>query len=285
MKLFLSILLVLFIPIFGISNNSSKDSITVNTETVIDRLGIDTGKSEEELEELKQEYAKKFKNLFPPNFKSTAHKSYFEKKINLNEIKKFENNGLNLREFSVAEGASYQKNTLYSDVIVTGKAVELITKGEDFTPRYKLEIEKIISGSEIIESIYGEIPECIYYVAFLGTSYDRESILNRKGIYFLRVQPYTKENTLFSKRPFSTVMVYNDSIVCYERNIGMFNQAFINIHERSHTKKMQNEFEKKKWHQRYENGYIKESWDEIIANIYKILEINDSENFYEKTWK
>jgi hypothetical protein len=80
-------------------------------------------------------------------------------------------------------------------------------------------------------------------------------------------------------------MIYNDSIVCYEKNIGMFNQAFVNIHERSHTKKMQNEFEKKKWHKRYENGYIKESWNEIITNIYKILEINASNNFYNENFK
>ena len=186
-------------------------------ETVKDQLGFDTGMLQEEFDKFKSQYKKKFMELFPNLTESTCE-WYFNNKINLNQVNEFEKNGLYLNISNIPQGTSYKKNALLSDVIVTGKIVELIQKDDTFVPRYKLEIDQIIHGSEVIETHLGEIPRYIYFVAFLDVSIDRPSLLNKKGIYFLYINPLPNKEFIFLKRHYSNMTIYNDSIVCYERD-------------------------------------------------------------------
>ena len=105
------------------------------------------------MEELKKQYAQKFKKLFP-NYRNVANEWYFDSKIDINKSNEFKKYGLGIGDIPIADGASYKENTLYSDIILIGKVVELITKGNDFTHSYKFEIERVIKGLEVIESVY-----------------------------------------------------------------------------------------------------------------------------------
>ncbi|MDA3886724.1 MAG: hypothetical protein PF638_14115 [Candidatus Delongbacteria bacterium] len=255
-----------------------------SNELVKDRLGGDTGKTKEELTKFKLDYTHKFVKLFP-NFRESAKDWFFDNKINLNKIVEFEKNGLYLKKLIAQQGTSYQRNTLFSDIIVTGKVVELIKKGETFVPRYKFEIEQIINGSEVFKEFLGEIPKYIYFVAFFGVSIEDESFINKKGIYFLEVEEYTKSNMLFHKLPYSTVMVYNDSLMCHKRDFYKFDTAYKYKHGKLELSKMQkdNNYGEKylRWYDECKTG----SWNETIENIKKTLKINDDKNFYNRTYK
>lgn len=278
MKIILSILLVLIIPIFGISSDGYNESIPKNSVTFKDRLGVDTGMTEEKLEMFREEYAQKFKQLFP-HFRSTAYKSYFEKKINLNKIEIFEEYGLDLRKFSVIEGSSYQKNTLHSDIVATGQVVEIFEANTN-QPKYKFEINQILKGSEVIKYKLGDIPKFLNF-----TDFHNVSVLNVKGIYFFDVDPIAIDNSLFVKIGYSTVITYNESLVCYERDRNRFDSAFKYKHGKLELSKMQKD---NNYGERYLNWYEEcyiGSWDEVIENIIKIIEVNDRMNFYKNTWK
>lgn len=295
--LILAIIFALLTSIFAMSDDGGKEPVVEKKEvrqevvpaeaksnkTVIDLIGMDTGKNKKKIEEFRQNYRIKYVKLFPKKRKS-AYSHYYNYKINLNKIDEFEKSGLDLRETSIAAGASYKRNTLYSDIIVIGKVVELITKGEDFTPRYKLKIEEIIVGTEVIENFFGEIPEYLYYIAFLGVSMDKESILNKKGLYFLGVDPYTKVDSLFRKGSYSTVSLYNDSIVCYERDYHKFDRAFKYMNGEYKLSPAQEKKYKDMYLKRYKECNLG-SRDDVIVGIKKILTINDSKNFYKREYK
>jgi hypothetical protein len=254
-----------------------------SNETVKDRLSVDTGMTNEEFEQFKQNYALKFKQIFP-NFTENAMDWFFDYKINLNAIDKFEENGLNLKEFSIAQGSSFQKNALFCDIIVTGKITEMIQKDEATAPRYKLKVNQIIHGSEEIKKYLGEIPEFLYVVALLGTSIDNESMLNKGGIYFLQIDSEVIKHSLFVKRYYSTVLVYNDSNVCYERDFYKFDSAFKYKNGKLELSKMQkdNNYEERylKWYKECQIG----SWDEVVKSIRTILEINEGNYFYKRNY-
>ncbi|MBU4485957.1 MAG: hypothetical protein KKD38_03440 [Candidatus Delongbacteria bacterium] len=263
--------------------SETKEQVKSN-QTVKDRLGVDTGKTKEELAKFKQDYTLEFKELFP-NFRESAKDWFFDNKINLNKIVEFEKNGLYLKNLIDQQGTSYQRNTLFSDIILTGKVVELIKRDETFVPRYKFEIEQIINGSEVFKEFLGEIPKYIYFVAFFGVSIEDESFINKKGIYFLEVEEYTKSNMLFHKLPYSTVMVYNDSLMCYKRDFYKFDTAFKYLHGKKKLSQMQidNNYAEKylRWFEECKIG----SWDGTVEGIRKILEINDSKNFFNRIYK
>lgn len=253
-------------------------------ETVKDQFGVNTEKTEDEFKKFKNEYSKKFVELFP-NFRENLYEYFFDRKINLNKIDEFKNNGLNLQKSKHASEVDYMENSLKSHVIVTGKIVDLIQKDESFVPRYKLEIDQIVKGAEIIEKYLGEIPKYIYFIAFFGVSVDNESVLNKKGIYFLYIDTEAMKQSLFLKRPYSTVIAYNDSIVCYEQDRHKFDTAFKYKHGKLELSKMEkdNNYGEKyqKWYDECKIG----SWDKTIENIKNIQKINDDINFYKRSYK
>jgi len=262
---------------------SNQNSETKPNETVKDRFGFDTGMTKEKLENFMNEYKNKFMELFP-NYRENAYERFFNNKINLNSLDEFEKIGLNLHENTHISGNSYLENSLKSDIILTGRVVELQQKDENFVPRYKLEIDKIFKGSEIINQYLGEIPKEIYFVAFLGISIDISSELDKKGIYFLNIDPLPKKEFLFLKQPYSTITVYNDSIVCYERDFNKFDSAFKFKHgeiELTKAQKDSNHGERYlKWYDECKIGNL----NETINQIKKILEINDDKNFYKRSY-
>jgi len=267
-------------------SSSETDQIgqTKSNETIKDRLGIDTGLTKEKLDDFKDDYNLKFRNLFP-NFSESASDWFFNCKINLNKIEDFEKFGLELKKTKDISTVGYKENSLKSDIIVTGKVVELIQTNENNAPRYKFEIDQIIKGSEIIKKYLGDLPNYIYFVAILGVSIDNESVLNKKGIYFFQIDSEIIKHSLFLKRYYSTVLLYNDSIVCYERDINKFDTAFRYKHRKLELSQIQkdNNYEEKylNWYEECKIG----SWDETIVNIRKILEINDEINFYKRSYK
>lgn len=277
MKLILSILLVLIIPILDISDIIGIEPIANNTETVKDSLGVDTGMSVIEFDNFRNEYKKKFTKLFP-NFTLSMEDWFFNNKVNLNKIDEFERYGLYLKNFSVIEGSPYQKNAVLCDIIVTGKVVESI-RDKIYDPKYKFEIDQIIKGTEVIKYQLGEIPKYLYFYDFYSVS-----VLNTKGVYFFYSDPLKNDNLLFLKRGYSTIIVYNDSLVCYERDRHKFDSAFKYKHGTLKLSKMQSDGN---YGERYLRWYEEckiGSWNEVVENIKKIIEINDAKNFYKKSW-
>jgi hypothetical protein len=161
-----------------------------SNKTVKDRFDIDTGKSNDKLESFKQDYAIKFKKLFS-NFKESSSEWFFDSKINLNKKMKLEELGINFENCKNIATITYKENVLLNEIIVIGKVIELIQDGNN-VPKYKFQIEKIINGSELIEKFLGEIPEFLYFIAFIYTSRDNELILDRKGIYYFYLDPNKK---------------------------------------------------------------------------------------------
>lgn len=282
MKLVLSILLALFIPIFGISDSSENKPISDKTETVKDQFGIDTGMTKIEYDEFKEDYKIRASKLLPVQ----STNDLFKFKIDPTKIKELDKFRVNIYK----PVFTYREHTLFSDIIVIGSVIgKEKPVGRDLLA-YTIEIDEILKGEDILISKLGKIPERLYFF-HKGEILDLDNpriVLNQKGIYFLdRSEGMNKDKQWLDKVPYSTLLHIDGTQMLYERDIDMY-EAYnsMNNNESSYpedhwiTIKKNNSLERmKKSLQSYD------SWEKTISTIKKIIEINDSENFYKKSWK
>jgi hypothetical protein len=93
------------------------------------------------------------------------------------------------------------------------------------------------------------------------------------------------KQSLFLKQPYSTILSYNDSLVCYERDRHKFDSAYRYKNGKLELTQMQKDDNYgEKYLRWYEEGKIG-NWDDTIAKIRKILDINDEKNFYKRSYK
>ncbi len=282
MKLVLLILLALILPIFGISESSENKPISDKNETVKDQFGIDTGMTKIEYDEFKEDYKIRVSKLLP--LQSTN--DLFKFKIDPTKIKELDKFRVNIYN----PVFTYREHTLFSDIIVIGSVIgKEKPVGRDLLA-YTIEIDEILKGEDILISKLGKIPEKLYFF-HKGEILDLDNpriVLNQKGIYFLdRSEGMNKDKQWLDKVPYSTLLHIDDTQMLYERDIDMY-EAYnsMNNNESRYpedhwiTIKKNNSLERmKKSLQSYD------SWEKTISTIKKIIEINDSENFYKKSWK
>lgn len=261
-----------------------QDSEAKYKETVKDELGIDTGMSKEELSEFKDEYLKLDKQMFP-NAQGTM---LYDFKVNLNKYEELKDAGVDLRRSGVpVEGKSYKENALYSDLILIGTTIE---EDKDFGyDMYKIEIHEILKGADIFEEKVGEIPKTFHYIGEKDIAGQADPVLNIKGIYFFsNTKHVSKEKQYLHKRPESTVLLLDETKAIYEKGYKTYLDA---IWYRNEIKNNKSLFEDKikayeRWAKAGENkGGINESFEDVIKNIKRIIEINNSDNFYKETYK
>jgi hypothetical protein len=230
--------------------------------TVKDRLGIDTGMTKEELESFKGEY-KNLAILYGiPSGKGNSHfNRLIESKVNLKAFNEFKEHNLFLDKPSIhATAVSYQENSLLSEIIVCGKidSVELF----DTSSTCYIFIETILKGDKLLENIYnGKIPSKIPFSVPFGSKkvtsgLDSEPVTKIKGVYFLKTGPKSAptvpQNRIFVRLPFSTLLSIDNSFY-FERDINTKRHPYdLNL---------------------------------VFESIKRIIEINDSDDFYKRSYK
>jgi len=262
-----------------LSENTSQTSMSNTNETVKDRLGVDTSMPLKALEYFKEEYLKKEKQMFPMN-RTTMLYNF---KIDLNRYDDFLKIGIDLKNSgNPVESASYKDNTLYSDIIVIGRTLarEKINGAETF----KIEILEVLKGHDILSLKLGSVPKFFNYFDPLN----QEPVLEKKGLYFFDFAENINKDThcWVQQIPGSTLLCIDDNSVVYEKNFKTLNYAlYYKNNEKSNEKMLKSE----KWRKKIDDLYISvkmnESWDVAVANVKKIIEINDDKNFYKKTFK
>jgi len=270
------------IPVEQTENVGNKNDGSLKVSGAVkDRLGIDTGMSKEELEKFKAEYDKMDRQMFP----GTHTSMLYDSKIDLNKADEFKKIGVDLWRSGVpAADKTYKENTLYSDIIVIGKTIG--TEKIDGVYTYKIEIEEIIKGKEILNHKLGEIPQYIYYPGSNAGGNEEivgetKPILNVTALYFFGfAEDLQKNRRWIQKRPESTLICNEDSSIVYEKYYEQLKSlAWLqNKKDKSENfKNLQKDIE--------ENIVMKEKWNEAISIVKQIITINKDENFYNKSFK
>lgn len=242
---------------------------TKSGQTVKDEFGIDTGMTKEELDDFKESYHE----AFPFTRRGSAYK------FKIDYSKKKELKELGVEVFNRAR--MYKDNALFCDVVVIGKVT-------DFDKRsiYKIEIDEILKGEEVLKNKLGYFPDKLYFKSTHSMDNDNEPALNTKGIYFLwTADKLSEKRNYLQKLPYSTVISLDDSTVFYER----YYEEYSRIKKAREIKSRESykDYDPHKEVEDYitKHAFIHESWDEIVNNIKKILEVNDAENFYKKSFR
>jgi len=251
-------------------------------ETVKDESGIDTGLSKKGLENFKQNYMN-FKAKILPNSNSDMLYNF---KVDLNKYDEFKTLGVDLKRSGVSnEATTYLENTLYSDIVVLGMIVGTeIVAGSD-TPKYKIKIDEILKGKEILQAKLGYIPEYIHFISGFASGYwvsdDNQPVLNHKGIYFLwNARKFNKNKMFFQRNGFSTILYSEKYGIIYEKNYEDVNTLDW----------LQNKKDKSdnfiKTQEELENAIESNTkWENVVSKIKEIIRLNDSINFYKKIFE
>lgn len=230
-----------------------------------DKLGYDTGMSNEELDLFKNNYAKKLKILGLLKFPVFFVKSY-QSKLNLLKIEELRDLGLPFDSLSIyhGSGAPQLLNILMSDFIVVGtidkieflynsKEEEMSAKS-DRNSKYHVKIEEILKGENDFKNLENELSfySCIgkYVWCSDGVNY----LLNAKYLMYIDLV----------SNPIDSI----PELVVHHKS-----SLEIDDNELFYTSR---NFNKK-------SKYAK-TFSEMKSIIKKYLEINDSENFYKREY-
>ncbi|MBN2747381.1 MAG: hypothetical protein JXR34_11705 [Bacteroidales bacterium] len=301
MKQKLSILLsiIFLMPIFamsdGDSNGIGSDSkaklpqkdypLPIQPEQVdsngivTDRLGYNTGMTKDELQKFKEDYNNLDKTMFP----GTHSTMLYDAKIDLNKYEELKILGVDLTNSGgFTESKDYLENSLYGEIVVVGKTIEKEkVNGAD---TFRIEIFEVLKGAEILKFKLGKVPKFFNYF----DPFNQEPVMDMKGLYFFGfAQDINKDTRCWVQQiPASTLLCLEDNSIVYEKNFKSLNYALYFINNATTNEKMiKSEKWRKKIHDLYESVKMNESWDVAISSVRQILEINDAENFYKKTWR
>ncbi|MDA3887148.1 MAG: hypothetical protein PF638_16295 [Candidatus Delongbacteria bacterium] len=256
--------------------STTNDKQTQATISVKDKYGVDTGMSSEKLATFKEEYMKLDRKMFP-NSRTTM---LYDAKIDLNKYDEFKKHGVDLkRSGAFVDAKTYMDNALYSEIIVTGITIK--PERLDNANTFKLEIDEVIKGKEILINKFGDVPKFINYYDDTDVVGTTKPIMNLKGIYYFNFsQNITPSRRWIQKRPESTLLLLPDSTILYEKYYDDFKSL-----KWLRSKKNKSE-QNKIWQKGFEKTIImNETWNEAVNNVKTILKINDANNFYNKKFK
>ncbi|MBN2826936.1 MAG: hypothetical protein JXQ26_03045, partial [Tissierellales bacterium] len=272
------------------SVNLPAEQTTVNLaqstakETVKDEFGIDTGMDKEKLADFKEKYLKLDKKMFP----GVQGTMLYDFKVDLNKYDELKKLGVDLKESgSPVESKSYKENAIYSDIILIGTSIE---EDQSFGyDMYKIEIQEILKGADIFIEKLGKIPKQIHYIGEKDVAGQTDPVIGVKGMYFFsNTNKLMKDKPYLHKRPESTVLFFDGNNAIYEKGYQKHLDAIWYRNAAEQDKEMSDS--KKKAYERWAKasdsiGKIDESFEDVIVNVRKLLEVNDSKNFYKKTFK
>ena len=269
MKFLLSILLILIVPIFGISGDGENEPITKNSVTVKDTFGIETGLTKNELEQFKENYFSQFKQ----GTRDAVKYWNYCYKVDLNKYDELKKVGIDLKKAgSFAESKTYKENTIYSHIIIIGKTIS--QRKNDYEMINKLEIDSIIKGKNILFNKFGEIPKSLDYPSQPNVVGETQPVIGIKAVYFLAFpHPESRIGKKYwiMRRPESTILCLNDINVLIKESI--YNP---DSNDYSKYKSLAEEG--------VSNKYILDNFNTLISIMKQIIDINDAENFYKKNW-
>ena len=237
--------------------DSGQEGKSGESVTVKDQFGIDTGMTKEELEKFKEEYLKRHKN-----------NSLYNAKIDPAKFIELRNLGVEVSKFGVVTNYIYQNNTLFSDIIIIGKTVKT-ERGLGL-----LVIEEILKGSDILMNKLGAIPMSIFYGYGAGGRGFTDPVIGERGLYF-----FAASYALSHERPYLQRKAESTTILNISGNIALHEDLYNIEKNRLEALKKQAEEGNKR------STYILKTFDEVVENVKKIIEVNDHKNFYKKTFK
>jgi len=252
-----------------------------------DRNGINTGMTKEELNKFKEDYMKLEKQIYPYYNISDW---FFNQKIDLNKRNELKKAGVDLNQAgSFAEAKTYKENALFCDVIITGY-VEKIEELPGITGA-KLIIDKVIKGENVLIDKYGKVPGDMYFRVYHQNviDLDNQPLLNKKGLYFINIK---HKNAFPLKIGYSTLIEIEPGKIMYEKNYDTYldakkmeNSLLRNSQKEKPAQNPMVDKYKRDMKEAYEYIRFDETWEEVMANIKKVMEINDADNFYKKQFK
>lgn len=222
-----------------------------------DQYGINTGMTKEEFDDFKETYLKRFKT-----------NALFNSKIDCDKYIELKQLGVDFSKFGVITNTLYQNNTLFSDIIIIGKTVKR-DKGLGL-----LEIEEILKGDDIMMNKLGEIPTSIYYGYGDGGVGFTDPVVGERGLYF-----FAAAYALSKERPYLQRKAESTTILNVYDTMALHEDLYGTSKDRLESLKKQAEAGNKN------NSYIFKTFDEVVENVKKIIEVNDHKNFYKKSFK
>ncbi|MBU4485886.1 MAG: hypothetical protein KKD38_03065 [Candidatus Delongbacteria bacterium] len=263
------ILLFLIVSIYSMSDDGNQEP---NKITVKDQFGIETGMTQKELDEFKNQYFESVKGMglldeviVNPKFRdqmiNSRSEEYFNNKLNLNRINKLKE----LKLFHTTQEVDHDLDFAY---LISGASVILIgtrvgkehffeTEKEEWDAshehksRYLFEVEEILKGNEW----FVDNPDTVKCLSTIGkflTDGSMDFSHKKKYLIFLKpVNMIRNQNSDFIRSSQNALRIEDN---------GLF------------------------WRNSKNSKYFL-SLDEIKNRIKKFDEINDAENFYKNTWK
>jgi len=256
------------------NTNNDKNVPVVNTGTVKDQFGIDTGMTKEELEKFKEDYLK----YQEKNKIHTGERAYFTK-INILEIDKFKKFNINLN--TLLDECSINDYVVRSELIIIGsyEGFEIDPdKKSTFPVTYKIKVDEVLSN----ETEYSSIPSTIvvkgdniynHSIESLSELLKKEHSKNRRYVmFFTRYDFYYFKKSYEEKRRKTYV---KDE--CFDPYV--FTYLSFARREIKDNKIAQDP---------YKSDFDEDNWlelDDLKRNIIEISKINDRENFYKRSYK
>jgi len=256
------------------NTNKEKSVPVVNTGTVKDQFGIDTGMTKEELEKFKEDYLK----YQEKNKIYEGERTYFSK-INILEMDKFKKYEIGLNK--TLDIANINDFIIWSELIIVGSYTSFEIENDDksaFPVTYNIKIDEVLyNGTE-----YNSIPTNIimkstniynHSVESLTKLLQEECNKNRKYIFFLSRYDfhYFKKSYVEGR---SKEYVKDN---CFEPYI--FTYLFFSRREIKNGKIAKDT---------YKSDFDEDNWlelNDLKRNIKEISKINDRENFYKRSYK
>lgn len=250
------ILITLFIILsYSISSCSNKEllksnqKVNHNDSTVIDRLGVNTYLTNSEFDLFKRQFENKASHLKIWKGRS-GYDFLFRSKANINAYEELKANGVDLNNYGASNHhTSYLENALYTDIVLVGNIYDITYHDESafFKTSFRIEVEEYLKGEELIKNNATKISIVNNSPAKNFDSSEKELKIGYRMLFFLNYFGDIENNRFFSQS-LSERPIENDKV--------------------------------------YSNSTHKEIGDlkSVITKIKKIIEINDSGNFYKRSY-
>lgn len=228
---------------------SGQTEISNERVTIKDRLGIDTGMTYKEFEELKIDFIKKAKEIELPEGRD-GFNSYFKLKINLNAYEELKNNGVDVKLYGFPTSKSHLEDAVFSDIVLIGEIYNrsYVENKKFYKSFYSVKVIEIFKGEEFIKD---EFRDNISVLSKNGKNFfssdETEMQIGEKRLFFLNYK--LGEEDRFATRGNAERLIIENSLYSASGKILI--------------------------------GDLKSEIDKIK----RIIEINDSKNFYNRSYR
>jgi hypothetical protein len=219
--------------------------------TVKDRLGFETGMSKEEHEKFKEEYNILAEKLGITKSSKYGYDTYFDWKVNLTKRKELEAMNVDLNNIGAPNHAkSHLENCVYSDIVLIGMIYD-ITYHEDtafFKTSFRVHVEEYLKGESLIKDGSKRISIVNNSPAKNFNSSETELNIGDRMVFFLDYFGDVENNRYFS-RSLSERPIINGKVYTNSGSV------------------------------------VIGDLQAVVKKMKKIIEINDSDNFYKRSYK